>query len=58
MSCRTSGLSDKWVVGQVGRQVNEQFDKRVVGQVHFFAILSDKWVVGQVSCRTSELSDK
>ena len=54
MGCRTSGLSDKWVVGQVGCRTSG---------------LSDKWVVGQVSvgrmglhlheaiCRTCGLSE-
>ena len=47
MSCRTSELSDKWVVGQVGHQTIELFDKLIVGQVHFLQF-----------CMTSELLDK
>ena len=36
--CRTGGLSDRWVVGQVGCRTSGW---------------SDKWVIGQVGCWTS-----
>ena len=47
--CRTGGLSDRWVVGQVGCRTGGLSDKWVVGQVvGRTSGLSDKWVVGQV----------
>ena len=60
MGCRTSGLSDKWVVGQVGCRTSGLSDKWVVGQVGFVGQVS----VGRMGlhlheaiCRRSGLSD-
>ena len=47
MGCRTSGLSDKWDVGQVGCRRSGQPSCPTKYD------LSDKWDVGQVGCRTS-----
>ena len=44
MGCRRNGLSEKWVVGEVG------FVGEVGCQING---LSEKWVVGEVGCRRS-----
>ena len=62
---RQVGLSDKWVVGQVGCQTSGMSDKWDVRQVGCQTSgMSDKWDVRQVGlsdkwdCQTSGMSDK